>query len=187
MSSGLSCGRGEGQEKIGEFSTKITKIQCSVQHYLKATAPRYAANGISARNKDNGAYIGELDDTKATKFGKAIVSSIFVHNQGDILHRFRTEPTSHGERGFAGLDRSYRRGIMRERRKTESSHPAQRLDQSVVYFFHRNCGIFTSSYVRADISQSSCNGGDSTAVFYRFLLAGLQMFTRTSGLAVDSG
>jgi hypothetical protein len=40
-------------------------------------------------------YISKLDNSKLSKIGKTIMGSVFVHNNGDILHGLRTEPFRH--------------------------------------------------------------------------------------------
>lgn len=40
-------------------------------------------------------YVGELNNTKASEVSQTTVSSVFVDNQGDVLHRLRTEPLRH--------------------------------------------------------------------------------------------
>ena len=34
------------------------------------------------------------------------MSGIFIHNEGDVLHRFRTEPTRHVEGGVGVVERT---------------------------------------------------------------------------------
>lgn len=46
-------------------------------------------------------YVGELDHTQLAEIGKTIMSGVFVHNQGDILHRLGTKPFCHLESGIA--------------------------------------------------------------------------------------
>ena len=47
-------------------------------------------------------YIRKLNDTHLSKITETVVSGIFIDNQGDVLHRFRTEPTSHDESVLGG-------------------------------------------------------------------------------------
>lgn len=49
--------------------------------------------------REKATYICELDDSKSSKISETIVGSVFIDNQGDILHRFRTEPARHGGGG----------------------------------------------------------------------------------------
>jgi len=40
-------------------------------------------------------YISKLNGSNLTEVDQAIMRSIFIHNEGDILHRFGTEPSRH--------------------------------------------------------------------------------------------
>ena len=40
-------------------------------------------------------YIRKLNDSELAKIGQTVMRRIFVHNQGDILHRFGAKPTRH--------------------------------------------------------------------------------------------
>jgi hypothetical protein len=51
----------------------------------------------SKRGEWSRTYISELNNTHLSQIAKAAVSSIFVDNQGDVLHGFGTKPTSHDE------------------------------------------------------------------------------------------
>jgi hypothetical protein len=48
-------------------------------------------------------YISELDNGKSSEVSKTIMGSVLINDEGDILHRLRTEPTRHGEIGFEQL------------------------------------------------------------------------------------
>ena len=41
-------------------------------------------------------YISELDRPEFSKIRQTIMGCIFIHNNGDILHRFTSEPLRHG-------------------------------------------------------------------------------------------
>ena len=41
-------------------------------------------------------YICKLNGPKLSKIRKTIVGGIFIHNDGDVLHRLGTEPFRHG-------------------------------------------------------------------------------------------
>jgi hypothetical protein len=43
----------------------------------------------------SGTYITELNYTQLSEVGQAVVCGILVHNEGDILHGFGPEPSSH--------------------------------------------------------------------------------------------
>ena len=41
-------------------------------------------------------HIGKLNSGKLSQIGQAVMSSIFVHDQGDVLHMLGAEPPRHG-------------------------------------------------------------------------------------------
>ena len=41
-------------------------------------------------------YIRELNNGELSKVGETVMGSILIDNEGDILHRLRTEPAGHG-------------------------------------------------------------------------------------------
>ena len=50
-----------------------------------------------ANATSNVTYVRELNYAHLSEVTKAVVSSIFIDNQGDVLHRFGAEPASHVE------------------------------------------------------------------------------------------
>ena len=40
-------------------------------------------------------YICELENSELSKVRQTVVRGVLVHNEGDILHRLRTEPLRH--------------------------------------------------------------------------------------------
>lgn len=40
-------------------------------------------------------YVGELNNANLSEVSETIVRGIFVHNDGDVLHRLRTKPFRH--------------------------------------------------------------------------------------------
>ncbi|MGK3736895.1 MAG: hypothetical protein ACI8RD_003654 [Bacillariaceae sp.] len=48
-------------------------------------------------------YIGELDYTQLSKVTQTVMSSILIHDEGDILHGFGTEPFRHIASFFVSL------------------------------------------------------------------------------------
>ena len=47
-------------------------------------------------------YVGELNDAEASEVGEAVVGSILVDDEGDVLHLLGAEPLHHGGVVLAG-------------------------------------------------------------------------------------
>mmetsp|Transcript_45264 Transcript_45264/g.67240 ORF Transcript_45264/g.67240 Transcript_45264/m.67240 type:complete len:279 (+) Transcript_45264:1406-2242(+) len=82
----------------GNFQLKILTLRCKeTKTTFQFIATLDKANVATLKGSQVGVEISKLNDTLVTKISQTIMSSIFVDNQRDILHRFTTKPTSHDE------------------------------------------------------------------------------------------
>jgi len=105
----LACGRENERVLItcgGEFKVEtVTLAREETELTLELVATFYVGYVTALERSEVRVEISKLDYSEPSKISEAIMSGILVDNQGDILHRFRTEPARHGGGGFASQRR----------------------------------------------------------------------------------
>ena len=59
-----------------------------------------------------GTYIGELNNSQLSEVTQAVMGSVLIHDEGDVLHRFRTEPLRHLACSFSLNHKNKKGGVM---------------------------------------------------------------------------